>query len=472
MKRMSIRAKITLWFSLVMVCVVAVSFVSILWADYAVIQKMVQDNLIQTLEDNVDEVEFFKNAEDPEHDYDADQYISYGGGYLEIDDDFLDRVNGITTALYTEDGQLLYGENPIAQALGGTAFSDRGLQKLEVQGVQYYVFDCRLEGNGVDALWLRGVVSEDQGTEQFGSVVRLAAAILPILLLLAVVGGYVLAYRAMRPVKEITKAAEQISRGRDLKRRIELGTGNDELHQLADVFNEMFGRLDQAFQAEQQFTADASHELRTPVAVIMAQCEYTLEEPRTAEEYEESLTVIRRQGGKMKRLIEDMLCFARMEQNSEKAAREPLDFSKLADDICTDLVLLKTKGIALSWEIEPEIMLVGNRLLLTRMISNLINNAYRYGRENGSIAVSVKREGQIVLTVRDDGIGIAPEEQEKIFERFYRADASRSTEGTGLGLAMVREIAEFHGGSVTVASEPGVGSTFTIFLPDSPPQFG
>lgn len=466
MKNLSVRLKITIWFSAIMVCIVAATFGSILWVDYAVIQKTIRDNLVETVEDNLDEVEYFPNIENLENDFDADQYISYREGYLEIDDDFLDTVNGITTALYTQSGQLLYGENPIAKDLDSAGFTEREIQKFEFDGILYYVFDCRLVGDETDELWLRGIVSENQGTQQFSLIVKISAAVLPILLLLAVIGGYLIAHRALRPVKKITKAAEQISRGRDLKKRIDLGQGNDELHQLADVFNDMFSRLDKSFESEQQFTSDASHELRTPMAVIMAQCEFTLEEEGTIEDYKEALTVIQRQGRKMTRLIEDMLCFARMERNSEKAAKEPLSLSGLTEDICADMALLKTNNITLLWRTEPDVMIVGNRTLLSRMLTNLISNGYRYGKENGKIEVCLRRENGILLTVADDGVGIAESEQERIFERFYRADSSRSTEGTGLGLAMVREIAEYHGGSVSVFSELGKGSTFTVRFPE------
>lgn len=467
MKSLSVRMKITVWFSVIMILIVAATFASILWVDYAVIQKTIQDNLVETLEDNIDEVEYFSDINGLENDFDADQYISYNHGYLEIDDDFLDKINGITTALYTQNGELLYGENPISLDSAELDFSDRKIQKLDAEGTLYYIFDCRLTGEEIDGLWLRGIVSENQGTEQFSKIVGISSAVLPILLILAVIGGYLISHRALRPVQKIIKAAEQISRGRDLKKRIDLGQqGNDELYQLANVFNNMFGRLEQSFKSEQQFTSDASHELRTPMAVIMAQCEYTLEEERTQEEYEEALDVIQRQGRKMTRLIEDMLCFARIEQNSEKAAKSPLCLTELVEDVCSDMSLLKTNGIVLTWQTEPDINLSGNRMLLTRMITNLISNGYRYGNNNGKIEVTLRKSSnEILLTVKDNGIGIPESELERIFERFYRADHSRSTEGTGLGLAMVKEIAEYHGGSINVESEIGIGSTFNISFP-------
>lgn len=465
MKNLSVKLKITIWFSAIMIVIVIVTFGVIMQVNRAVMQKTIQDNLIETVEDNVDEVEYFSSMEELRESNDVDLYLAYQEGYLEIDDDFLDQVNGVSTALYQNNGRLLYGENPLTAATSGVDFSDSIVQTIKVDGVRYYLFDRSLSTEGTEGLWLRGIVSENQGTQQLVSVVRISAFALPALLLLAIIGGYWIAGRMLKPVAKITEAAVQITQGSDLDRRIDLGPGNDELHQLANVFDAMFERLDHAFRAEQQFTSDASHELRTPMSVILAQCEYTLEEPRGQEEYEEALMVIERQGRKMSRLIDDMLCFARLEQNRDVYPKEEIDLTGLVEDICSDMSLLQDKGIALTWKTEPDLLAFGNRALLARMLTNLISNGYRYGKENGRICVTLSCSDEIALKVEDNGIGIPADQQEKIFERFYRGDAARTTEGTGLGLAMVKDIAGYHNGRVEVTSQTGRGSSFTVFLP-------
>ena len=284
-------------------------------------------------------------------------------------------------------------------------------------------------------------------------------------MLLAVIGGYWIAGRALKPIHQITQTAARISQGQDLDKRIHLGSGTDELHQLADVLDNMINRLDQAFKLEQQFTSDASHELRTPMSVIMAQCEYILENTRTPEEYEAALKVIQRQGRKMSKLIEDMLCVAHLEQNKDSYPREMVDFSTLVQDICMDMALLKSKNIVLEREIEPDIFLMGNAMLLTRMVTNLISNGYRYGKQDGRISIRLKCDSDILLSVEDNGIGISVEQQERIFRRFYRVEAARFSEGAGLGLAMVKDIAKYHGGTVEVLSAVGEGSKFTVKFP-------
>ena len=465
MKNLSIRLKITIWFSAILVLVIGITFTTIFWINRSVMQKNIKDNLIKTVEGNVDEVEFFDSLNKDSIDYDKDIYISYKDGFLEIDDDFLDKVNGIITALYSENGALLYGENRLIKKTSKIHFEDEKLQKISYEGVGYYIFDRKLEGRKLGGLWLRGIVSENEDMERVTTVVHISFIALPVLFVLAVFGGYSVAKRMLRPVNQITEAAAQISQGSDLKKRIALGRGGDELHQLAAVFDDMFGRLEAAFETERRFTSDASHELRTPMAVIMAQCEYILSETRSVEEYEEAFYVIQRQGKKMSRLIDDMLVFTRMEQRNESYPKEYLNLSELVEDICQDMALLREKEITLTWELESDIFFEGNRLLITRLLTNLIGNAYRYGKQNGSIFVALNQKEKILITVQDNGIGISREQQEKIFERFYRADTSRTLEGRGLGLAMVREIVQFYGGETKVFSELEKGSIFTVSLP-------
>lgn len=431
----------------------------------SVMQKTIQHNLINVIENNVDEIEFFSDMSHVENDNDADHYIKYHSGYLEVDDDYLDLVNGIYTSLYHENGTLLYGDNPIAMDTAGYAFSDRQVQKVSVKGIVYYIYDRMLMQEGLKGLWLRGIVSEEQGATQLSSIVRLSLYGLPLLLALAVFGGYFIAGRMLKPIRDIEDAAVHIGRGQDLKKRIELSPGTDELHHLAKTFNEMFERLEKSFESEQQFTSDVSHELRTPMSVIVAQCEYSLEQVRTPKEYEAALQIIQRQSSKMSRLIGDMLRFVRLERKSDSFKMEKLNLSMLVSSVCEDMTLLKEQGMILTSEVEEQIYIVGNYELLSRLLSNLICNAYRYGRENGTILVTLKSDDNYaVLSVCDNGIGIAPEQQEKIFNRFYQVDASRTGKGTGLGLSMVQEIARFHGGTISVESELGKGSIFTLTL--------
>jgi signal transduction histidine kinase len=468
-KRLSIRTKITLWFTAALLIVVTLTFICVLSVSNQVLQKTIRDNLIETVENNIDEIEYFGALQDVPEPDDVDHFIHHGKGYLEVDDDFLDAVNQVFTALYDSSLFMLYGENPIAKQTADVPLSDMLIQTVKAGKVKYYIYDRELTGDGLDGLWLRGVVSETQGKEELSSITVLSMTILPIIVIISIFGGSVVARRALSPIQKISNTVTNIRLGNDLKKRIELDAGDDELHVLANQFNDMFERLELSFEKEKRFTSDVSHELRTPMSVIMAQCEYSMSEDGTPEEYAESIRTIYRQGQNMTALINQMLDIARLEMKPENYPKERLDISALTRSVCEDLALIKDKGIILSAEAEDGLLVSGNRGLLSRAISNLVLNAYRYGKENGHIQVSLRRDkGLVVLTVADDGIGISAKDLPKVFDRFFRADSARTDNGTGLGLSITKEIVLFHEGSISVDSRPEEGSVFSITLPAIP----
>ena len=245
----------------------------------------------------------------------------------------------------------------------------------------------------------------------------------------------------------------------------------------------MFDRLEESFQREKQFTSDVSHELRTPVAVILSQCEFSLEMDETPEDYREALETIQQQSLKMKDLIAQLLFFSRLEQGREPLQIAACDLSRLVSEICTEQSALSTRGITLSQNISEQVIAAVDQRLFSRVVTNLLSNAYKYGRDNGHITVSLHSSGggdsdgsveskaeHVMLQVADDGIGIAEEHLPRIFDRFYQVDSARiaddsSEAGAGLGLAMVREIVQMHGGQITVESQPEEGTVFTVTLP-------
>lgn len=280
-------------------------------------------------------------------------------------------------------------------------------------------------------------------------------------------GGWLISSLSFKPMEKVIAAAESISGGDDLSKRIGLPRGKSEINRLAGAFDDMFDRLERSFKAETQFTSDASHELRTPVTVILAECD-TLERTQpTAEDYQEGVGVIRRQAQQMSRLIGQLLHITRLEQGTQKTYMERADLSALAEAVCEQQRLIAPAGMELTLDAPEPVEAQADVLLMTRVLNNLIANAFRYGKDGGHVSVTVRREnGWAVLAVRDDGIGIAPEQQERIWQRFYQVDPARSGgEGTGLGLYMVRQSARLHGGTAEVDSAPGQGSTFTVRIP-------
>ena len=468
MKSLSIRTKITLLCAIALVMVVTVTYFVILFVSDQVFQKSVRDSLIEAVEQNITEIKFSAADAETQFDYDNNDYIEYNGGYLQIDDAFLDELNQVYTSLYSTDGSFLYGENPIALNSAELSFLNSQLQNIKVDGTVYYVFDRELSEQGLEGLWIRGIVSEEKGRPQFLNIARISLIALPLIVLFALISAYILSGKMLRPIQQMVKAASQINKGGDLNKRIELKAGSDELHRLADSFNHMLERLQKSFENERRFTSDASHELRTPISVILAQCEYTLEKERSIKEYQEDLQVILRQSKKMSALINDMLDFTRLESKAQNMAFTKIDLSKLVSSLCEDMALLKDKNISLSFHVQNNVFCSGNHELLSRLLTNLISNAYRYGKTDGHIWVDLAKndsDNTAVLSVGDDGIGIAAEDLDKIFLRFYQAEQSHSGSGTGLGLAMVYEIAQLHSGSVSVKSELGKGSNFIVTLP-------
>ena len=288
-----------------------------------------------------------------------------------------------------------------------------------------------------------------------------------ILIITAAIGGYLILKRAFRPVDIISRTAKEISESTDLTRRIALHGGNDEIYRLADAFDTMLDKIEVTVENEKQFTSDASHELRTPVAVINSECEYVLECAKTVDEAKESVNSIKRQSDKMAKLIAELLIISRMDRNTLKTSFEKIDMSELLGFVCDEQEEIHDGDITMERDIEPCVYVVADHMLIARMFINLISNAYSYGKPGGTVKVSLRREGnKVIVNVSDDGIGIARENLPKIWERFYQVDSSRNNErgSLGLGLSMVKWIAECHGGKISVTSELGVGTEFMFVM--------
>ena len=302
------------------------------------------------------------------------------------------------------------------------------------------------------------------------TIIAVAWSVLPVLLILSILGGYLIAGQALKPIKAVTEAANAISDGQDLKARIGATGGRDEVSQLAASFDNMFDRLEASFEAEQQFTSDASHELRTPTTVILAECSYAQKNAKTPEDYQASLDVIQRQAEKMSTLVKSLLEITRLDQGTQKVNLEYADLSDLVHVVCEEQAIVAQKGIRLQTDIQPELYAEIDVFLISRMLQNLIDNAFKFGKENGFVRVTLHRAGAGArLTVEDNGIGISDADRSRIFQRFYQAeDSRRSQSGLGLGLSMVRQIVQLHNGTITVSSTEGKGTVFTVTLPEHP----
>lgn len=292
------------------------------------------------------------------------------------------------------------------------------------------------------------------------SVVGLAAA--------SGVGGYVLSGMMLRPVRDITDAASEIS-VTNLSRRINYEGPEDELWALAKTFDSMIERLEGSFERQRQLVQDASHELRTPLAAIRTNIEVTEMDPdATIEEYRELVATIKTQTDRLTRLSEDLLLLTN--GDDARAEREPVNIGALVTEVLRELEpMAAARNVTLRVESPAEVEILTSPDLLYRCVLNLVDNAIKYSGEGSVVTVTTARGGgRVTIAVADNGVGIDAESLSKVFDRFYRVDKGRSRRegGTGLGLAIVKQVVESLGGQVGVESEVGVGTTFTIRLPD------
>lgn len=300
-----------------------------------------------------------------------------------------------------------------------------------------------------------------------GSTLLFAAA--PVFLALAALGGYWMSRRALIPVDQMTQAARSIG-AQDLALRLVVPPARDELARLAETLNEMLARLEAAFRRIAQFTADASHELRTPIAVMRTSAEIALRKPRSESEYRNTLSQVVQEADKISQLIENLLELARADSGAAQMRMERTDVSAILMSCCEESKLLADKqGVALCRNGAGTSMWVNaNAAAIERLFTIVLDNAIKYTPGGGHVDVRLNAtNGFAVAQIRDTGIGISAEDIPHVFDRFYRTDRARSREtgGSGLGLAIAKWIAEVHEGGIEVRSTIGSGSLFEIRLP-------
>lgn len=447
MKRLSIHLKVTLWFTLLMVLLVSIVLAFLFYTGAQSALEETKSQMMDMVAAGWREI-------------DADD------GEIEIDDDLEYFKDGIYLSVYDAGGVPLYGSVP-RDFDNSAVFAPGQLRTIPSMQKSWYVYDEQNTIYGYGTVWIRSVSAANQVDSTISTLYRLALIVLPFFVLFAAVGGYFITRRAFQPVRRIIQTAREIGEGNDLSRRIALGQGRDEVYTLAAEFDSMFARLEKAFEREKQFTSDASHELRTPTTVIISQCEYALERAKTLDEAREALHAILNQAEKMAVMISQLLMLARADKAHGKMQFETVNLSDLAMMVVEQQQEnASMRHIQLETHIEPDVEMQGDETMLMRVWINLIENGVKYGREGGWLQITLqKKQGLIIGCVQDNGIGIAPENLEKVWERFWQADSARSASGAGLGLSMVKWIVQAHGGNIQVESVLGQGSAFTFSFP-------
>jgi heavy metal sensor kinase len=304
--------------------------------------------------------------------------------------------------------------------------------------------------------------------DQMRALRRIFLFSLPAMLLMAGLAGYLLARNSLAPIAEMTLQTERIS-AENLHERLPVKNKNDELGKLARVFNDLLARIESSFESMRRFTADASHELRTPLAIIRGEADVALSQDREPGEYCETLAIIQDEAKLLSGIVEDMLALARADAGQRRLKLEEFYLNDLIEEcVRSARALALNKNLMLDFESSGDTAFLGDEALLRRMVVNLLDNAIKYTPDGGSVSVRLWREdGRINLRVTDSGIGIPAEDAARVFERFYRVDKarSRSEGGSGLGLPIVKWIAEAHHGSVSLENAPERGSSFIVSLP-------
>lgn len=443
-KGLSIKARVTLWYTFFMILVFGITAVYLVSSSQRMSGRQMRERLVDTVTDAVSQVRF---------------------RYGELDAEELDFYkNGVSVFLYDTQGRLLAPK--VTRGIQvDSLLEDQTIKTASSGRERWMIYDVYSEGEDA-GFWVRGMISMTEYGQALGNLPILFGSALPLLAVLAALGGFRITRRAFRPVTQMAETARAIGTGSDLSQRIETDGRGDELNQLGDTMNEMLARLQASFEAERQFSSDVSHELRTPIAVIRSQCEFALSEQAGEEEKREAFEAVLKQSERMNSIVSQLLLLSRAENGKFVPEREPVELNVLCETVCEELeAMAAERQVKLAWNTE-ELQITGDETLLIRMVNNLVSNAIRYNRPGGSAEVSLRKRGKYaILTVRDTGIGIRREDLGQIFNRFYRADRSRSSEGTGLGLSMAAWIARVHGGSIRAESVYGEGSVFTAELP-------
>lgn len=449
MKRFtSIKTRITIWYTTIMVITIAVIIALVSTLSY----RLSLDNIEKDVILQVTQV--------------ADKLIKRNSDIFATVENNKEFKN---VSIYTKNGDYIVGQ--YNYDIANLEFKDGILRRETVDGKEYIVYDIiRPAPPGLPGGFnIRGAESVNSTVILSKSALSILLFAIPFIILLATLGGYYITKKAFSPINNIIKTANKISNQNDINARIKINSDSkqDELYNLSVTLNNMLDKIEQLIAQEKQFTSDASHELRTPLSVILAQSEYLTEIADTDKERELANNIVLKTN-QVSKLVSRLLLLSRIDQNRQKLNKEKVDLEvlfEIAFDELNDLA--ESKNINLISDISEDIIVEADESLLLSAITNLISNGIKYGNQDGYVKVTAKKNDDITkITISDNGIGIAPENLNKIWNRFYRVDDVRNDqyESNGLGLSMVKSIIELHGGSISVQSELNVGTEFTILI--------
>ena len=433
--RIPVSIRVTVWFTAVIIFLFSIVLSSVILLEDRYINNTSTEELVSAVE---------KIYEDP--------------------DEFENFNDGIYYIKYNENNEIIAGKIPKDFDLT-LAFSIEDINTYQIENKKFLYYDTRLKNTGD---WIRGIYPLSRFQNDISKMWDiLFYYIAPLFIAFVAFVGYKIVKNAFKPVKKISETALEIKKSKNFSRRIELDNSEDEIHKMASAFNEMLDTVEETFIHEKQFSSDVSHELRTPITVILAQSDYALDYVDTLDEAMESFEVINRQAKKMTSLINQIMELSKLERQNE-VEKERINFSNIILQLLEDYrTLLENSNIELITNIEKDLRIYGNKLMIERLFINLFTNAMKFTKT--TISVSLNRiNKEIILQIKDDGVGIAKEEQKYIWDRFFQINNSRNKDknrGSGLGLSMVNKIAQLHSATIEVESEIGKGACFIVRFP-------
>lgn len=453
----SIRAKLTLWY----IGILAIVFAAFAFATYTLYLRVLQD---ETKTNITEMANNFVKTVNQLH-YERPRGIATETIVKEALDEFSFRDYNF--AVFTNDGKLIgkTGDQELPKAIP-SAVGDGKFIRYGSGDAALSIMEKNFKIDGKQ-LHLFVLFSLADQTAIESRITNIFLVVAPLLLLLAGLVGYLLARQSLKPVALMGERAKQIG-AENLHERLPVANPNDEIGNLATLFNQLLDRLDQEFEKQRRFMADASHELRTPLAIIRGESEVALQrEKRTGDEYRESLRIVNDEGKRLSKIVEDLFTLARADSGNIKASFRDVYVDDIVDDCIIKIRTLAEKGkIKIAYERE-EMKIQGDEALLYRLFLNLLDNAVKYNIEGGSINVSVKG-GHVI--VANTGPEIPEGQREQIFERFYRIDKAHSrsaetfTSGAGLGLSIAKWIADVHGAMLSFSRSENGENIFSVIF--------
>jgi len=445
MMKLKIRTKIVLWYTILLMILLGI-FIPYVY--YALSQSMYRNEEAMIRADAAQ----------------AASMIEIEDNSIKLKEAGYALVSGTYLSIYDTGGKTLFDNSHLTWINSIKPLYSK-LQIVNHLNEQWLLYDQPIYNDTLIIAWVRAMRLLKPVNDTLHALRVLMLVALPVYIIIIVLGSLFIAGKALSPINHITKTAQAIGQG-DLSKRLNMTKVEDEVGRLAATFDEMLDRLEAAFRREKQFTSDASHELRTPISIISAHAEESLTGNKSTEDFSEAMEIILKESRKMGQMVSQLLMLTRSDEGKYKLEIEEINLDIVVHDVVDEMRDFANKSsVALYLSITGDICIKADQTLITRLLFNLIDNAIKYNKRDGWVNVSLTAEdGFAKIIVEDNGIGISEEDLPNIFNRFYRANKTRTRNGTGLGLSIVKWIVEAHGGKIIVDSKQGEGTKFEVYF--------